>query len=250
MAEKANVSRSEATSEAIDEDCPECGKPLRLKLGRYGRFISCSGYPDCNYARPIDGPREAPEPVGRDCPDCGKPLVYRQGRYGRFISCSGYPGCKYLESLNAAKSTGVGCPQCGSGELVEKRSRYGKIFYSCNTYPKCKYAVWGEPVAHACPRCAWPVLYRKSTKRRGEELVCPQADCAFHFPEQAETAEIEELLNSYQPPEAKAADEVAKTPAKKPARGKKPPAATKKSAPAKSPARARATRKKSSPAKV
>lgn len=248
LEEKANVSRSEATSEAIDENCPDCGKPLRLKLGRYGRFISCSGYPECNYARPIDGPREAPEPVGRDCPDCGKALVYRQGRYGRFISCSGYPSCKYLESLTAAKSTGVTCPECGSGELVEKRSRYGKIFYSCNTYPKCKYAVWGEPVARACPRCAWPVLYRKSTKRRGEELVCPQGDCAFHFPEQAEAAEITELLQDYQAPEPKDADEKAAGTGKPSARRSKSATPAKK--PAKKTASARATRKKPSPAKV
>ncbi|MEL5848059.1 MAG: type I DNA topoisomerase [Candidatus Igneacidithiobacillus chanchocoensis] len=238
LEEKANVSRSEATSEAIDEDCPQCGKPLRLKLGRYGRFISCSGYPECNYARPIDGPREAPEPVGRDCPECGKELVYRQGRYGRFISCSGYPSCKYLESLQAVKSTGVTCPQCQSGELVEKRSRYGKIFYSCNTYPKCNYAVWGEPIARACPRCSWPVLYKKSTKRRGEELICPQADCAFHFPEAAEPAEIHELLQIYQPPEPKEE-------AEKPAKSAKTTARRGKAAPKKA-----SSRKKSTVAKV
>lgn len=248
LEEKANISRSEATSEAIDENCPECGKPLRLKLGRYGRFISCSGYPDCNYARPIDGPREAPEPVGRDCPDCGKALVYRQGRYGRFISCSGYPSCKYLESLNTPKSTGVTCPDCGSGELVEKRSRYGKVFYSCNTYPKCKYAVWGEPVARACPRCTWPVMYKKSTKRRGEELVCPQADCAFHFPEAAEPTEIEELLRDYLPPEPKAEEERADNSAKKGAR--RSPSTAKKASSSKKSAGAKSTRKKSSPAKV
>ncbi|WP_308389778.1 type I DNA topoisomerase [Acidithiobacillus sp. AMEEHan] len=248
LEEKANISRSEATSEAIDENCPECGKPLRLKLGRYGRFISCSGYPDCNYARPIDGPREAPEPVGRDCPDCGKALVYRQGRYGRFISCSGYPSCKYLESLSTPKSTGVTCPDCGSGELVEKRSRYGKVFYSCNTYPKCKYAVWGEPIARSCPRCAWPVLYRKSTKRRGEELVCPQADCAFHFPEATEASEIAELLRDYLPPEPKAEKERADSSAKKGAR--RSSSAAKKASSGKKPASARAAQKKSSPAKV
>ncbi|MDD3759984.1 MAG: type I DNA topoisomerase [Acidithiobacillus sp.] len=248
LEDKANISRSEATSEAIDENCPECGKPLRLKLGRYGRFISCSGYPDCNYARPIDGPREAPEPVGRDCPDCGKALVYRQGRYGRFISCSGYPSCKYLESLSTPKSTGVTCPACGSGELVEKRSRYGKTFYSCNTYPKCKYAVWGEPVARACPRCAWPVLYKKSTKRRGEELVCPQADCAFHFPEAAAPVEIEELLRDYVAPEPKAEEEAADGKPKKAAR--RSPATAKKTSSSKKSASAKSTRKKSSPAKV
>lgn len=198
--EKANVSRAEATSEAMDENCPECGKPLFLRLGRHGRFVACSGYPDCTYTRPVDGPREAPEPVGRDCPDCGKPLVYKTGRYGRFISCSGYPECKHIEPLTQPKSSGVICPQCGEGELVEKRSRYGKVFYSCNTYPKCTYAVWGPPVAKACPRCAWPIMIEKSGKRLGEQLACPQPECGFHFQVTDSEAEIAALLANYTPP--------------------------------------------------
>ncbi|WP_414040537.1 type I DNA topoisomerase [Acidithiobacillus sp. M4-SHS-6] len=198
--EKANVSRAEATSEALDEACPQCGKPLFLKLGRHGRFVACSGYPDCNYTRPVDGPREAPEPVGRDCPECGKPLVYKTGRYGRFISCSGYPECKHIEPLTQPKSSGVTCPQCGEGELVEKRSRYGKVFYSCNTYPKCTYAVWGPPVAKACPRCAWPIMIEKRGKRLGEQLACPRAECGFHFQVSASEAEIAALLEGYTPP--------------------------------------------------
>ncbi len=203
LEEKANVSRQEATSEALDEDCPECGKKLLVKLGRHGRFIACSGFPECHYARPLDGPRDAPEPVGRDCPDCGQPLVYKTGRYGRFISCSAYPQCKYIEALNKPKGTGITCPQCKVGELVEKRSRYGKIFYSCDTYPKCSYALWGPPLQRPCPRCGWPILYQKSTKRRGEELVCPQAECAFHFPAAAEDAEVQRLLADYTPPPPK-----------------------------------------------
>ncbi|MBU2842211.1 MULTISPECIES: type I DNA topoisomerase [Acidithiobacillus] len=213
--EKANVSRAEATSEAMDENCPECGKPLFLRLGRHGRFVACSGYPDCKYTRPVDGPREAPEPVGRDCPDCGKPLVYKTGRYGRFISCSGYPECKHIEPLTQPKSSGVTCPQCGEGELVEKRSRYGKVFYSCNTYPKCTYAVWGPPVAKACPRCAWPIMIEKSGKRLGEQLACPQPECGFHFQVTASEAEIAALLVDYTPPPPR---EKRAAPAKAPAR--------------------------------
>ena len=198
--EKAHVSRTEATSEALDEACPQCGKPLFLRLGRHGRFVACSGYPECNYTRPVDGPREPAEPVGRDCPDCGKPLVYKTGRYGRFISCSGYPECKHIEPLTQPKSSGVTCPHCGEGELVEKRSRYGKSFYSCNTYPKCSYAVWGPPVARPCPRCAWPIMIEKSGKRLGEQLACPQSECAFHFPVNASDTEIAAMLPGYTPP--------------------------------------------------
>ncbi len=239
--EKANVSRAEATSEALEETCPQCGKPLFLRLGRHGRFVACSGYPECNYTRPVEGPREPDEPVGRDCPDCGKPLVYKTGRYGRFISCSGYPECKHIEPLTQPKSSGVTCPQCGEGDLVEKRSRYGKVFYSCSTYPKCTYAVWGPPVARPCPRCGWPIMIEKSGKRLGEQLACPQSECAFHFPVNASDAEIAALLPGYTPPPprekranpAKKAAPVRKTTAKaakKPAKAKTTSAAAKKPA--------------------
>ncbi|OYV80793.1 MAG: DNA topoisomerase I, partial [Acidithiobacillus ferrivorans] len=238
--EKANVSRTEATSEALDEACPQCGKPLFLRLGRHGRFVACSGYPECNYTRPVDGPREPAEPVGRDCPDCGKPLVYKTGRYGRFISCSGYPECKHIEPLTQPKSSGVICPQCGEGELVEKRSRYGKIFYSCNTYPKCSYAVWGPPIARACPRCAWPIMIEKSGKRLGEQLACPQSECAFHFPVNASDAEIAAMLPDYTPPPPR---EKRAPPAKKVAPARK--ATAKKPVKAKTPAAKKTTSSKS-----
>ncbi|MHB8265316.1 MAG: DNA topoisomerase family protein, partial [Acidithiobacillus ferrivorans] len=105
-----------------------------------------------------------------------------------------------MEPLTQPKSSGVTCPQCGEGELVEKRSRYGKIFYSCNTYPKCNYALWGPPVARACPRCAWPIMIEKSGKRFGEQLACPQSECAFHFPANASDTEIAAMLSDYTPP--------------------------------------------------
>ncbi len=248
LQEKATVSRSEATSEALDETCPQCGKPLLLRLGRYGRFISCSSYPDCTYTRPLEGPRETPEPVGRDCPECGKSLVYRSGRYGRFISCSGYPQCKYLENLQPAKSTGVTCPACGTGELVEKRSRFGKTFFSCSTYPKCSYAVWGEPVQRPCPRCAWPVLYKKTTKRRGDELVCPQSGCAFHFPETASQEEIAALLATHTPPVPRNSGDTAASREKSPRKSsRRTGAATSAGAPATRPKSPKKTVRKKSP---
>jgi DNA topoisomerase-1 len=243
--EKANVSRAEATSEALEEACPQCGKPLFLRLGRHGRFVACSGYPECNYTRPVDGPREPAEPVGRDCPDCGKPLVYKTGRYGRFISCSGYPECKHIEPLTQPKSSGVTCPQCGEGELVEKRSRYGKVFYSCNTYPKCTYAVWGPPVARPCPRCGWPIMIEKSGKRLGEQLACPQSECAFHFPVNASDAEIAAMLPDYTPPpprEKRAPPAKRAAPARKTtAKTAKKPATEATAAAAKKPAKAKTT---------
>ena len=74
------------------------------------------------------------------------------------------------------------CPECGKGTLLKRKSRRGKIFYSCSTYPECKYAVWNEPIAEACPRCDWPILTLKSTRRSGVEKVCPQKECGFAEP--------------------------------------------------------------------
>ena len=180
-----NVKRSDVTQEKIDEKCPKCGGQLSIRLGRNGRFIGCTHYPDCDYTRNLndDGSAGAePEKVGRDCPECGSELVFKQGRYGRFIGCSGYPKCRHIEPLEKPKDTGVECPKCHKGTLMQRKSRRGKIFYSCSTYPKCDYAVWNEPVAEPCPQCGWPILTIKTTKRRGTEKVCPQQDCSFAEP--------------------------------------------------------------------
>ncbi len=180
-----NVKRSDVTQEKLDENCPKCGSPLSIRLGRNGRFIGCTGYPECDYTRNLNDDASAPlepEKVGRACPECGEDLVIKQGRYGKFIGCSGYPKCRHIEPLEKPKDTGVGCPKCGKGTLMQRKSRRGKIFYSCSTYPKCDYAVWNQPIAEPCPRCGWPVLTIKTTKRRGTEKVCPQQDCSFAEP--------------------------------------------------------------------
>jgi metallo-beta-lactamase family protein len=110
------------------------------------------------------------------------PLAIKVGRYGKFIGCTGYPDCRHIEPLHKPESTGVGCPECGEGELVKRRSRRGKFFYSCSRYPKCRYALWNPPLAEPCPECRWPLLTVKTTKRRGTEKVCPQKDCGFAVP--------------------------------------------------------------------
>ncbi len=180
-----NVERKDVTQEAMDEDCPKCGKPLSIRLGRRGRFIGCSGYPECDYTRNLNDDSEAaaPEVVeGRTCPQCDGPLIIRQGRYGKFIGCGNYPKCKYIEPLEKPTDTQVACPECKKGTLLKRKSRYGKIFYSCSTYPECKYAVWNEPLNEPCPTCQWPILTLKTTKRRGTEKVCPQKECDYSEP--------------------------------------------------------------------
>jgi len=178
------VAQGEATTEALDENCPECGRPLAVKLGRRGKFIACTGFKDgCKYTRPLarDGETEAAEPVLSEekCDKCQAPMLIKDGRYGKYLACSAYPACKNIQPLVKPKGTGVACPECKDGELTEKKSRYGKLFYSCNRYPKCKYAVWDPPVAVPCPKCAHPVTVDKTTKRDGTYRKCPQDGCGW-----------------------------------------------------------------------
>lgn len=177
------VQRSDVTQELMDENCPKCGKQLSSRLGRSGRFIGCTGYPECDYTRNINGEETTasePEKVeGRQCPQCESDLIYRIGKYGKFIGCSSYPKCKHIESLEQPENTGVDCPQCQKGEILTRKSRRGKVFYSCSEYPKCDYALWNEPLKEACPNCQWPILTIKTTKSKGTEKVCPQKDCGF-----------------------------------------------------------------------
>lgn len=178
-----NVQRKDVTQEALDEKCPKCGKELSIRLGKRGRFVGCSGYPDCDYTRNMEGETTTASEVevisDRKCPDCGSDLHIKFGRYGKFIGCSSYPKCKHIEPLEKPFDTGVECPQCHEGHLLKRKSRFGKIFYSCGRYPDCNYAIWNEPLNEPCPKCAWPLLTVKVTKRRGTEKVCPRKECGF-----------------------------------------------------------------------
>ncbi|MDK4534191.1 type I DNA topoisomerase [Kingella kingae] len=193
VVEKEGIERAKFTTEELDETCPQCGNhKLQIKFGRAGRFVACAGYPECSYTRNVNETAEqAAERVakevaeqaeleGRECPKCGSQLVYKTSRSGsKFIGCANYPKCKHVEPLEKPKDTGVTCPQCGKGHLVERKSRFGTTFYSCDCYPDCKYAVNHEPLNEPCPQCGWKVTMRKVTKRWGVERVCPQKECGW-----------------------------------------------------------------------
>ncbi len=179
---EGEVNKSDLTTEATDEKCPECGQPLVVKLGKRGKFIACSGFKEgCKYTRNIDqeGGTEVAEPVVSDekCEKCGAAMLVKDGRFGKYLACSGYPACKNIQPLIKPKSTGVVCPECKEGELTEKKSRFGKLFYSCNRYPQCKFALWDLPVEQPCPKCGFPLLVKKIYKRKGEFLKCPKEGC-------------------------------------------------------------------------
>ncbi|CDZ75829.1 DNA topoisomerase 1 [Legionella massiliensis] len=177
------VQRKDVTTETLEEACPKCGKPLAIRLGKRGRFIGCTGYPECDYTQDLsntEGEKSEPDIVeGRNCPDCGSALHIKTGRYGRFIGCSNYPECKHIEPLEKPADTGVECPKCHSAKILKRKSRKGKIFYSCGSYPKCDYALWNEPIDKPCPQCAWPLLTVKETKRSGRQIICPHEGCGY-----------------------------------------------------------------------
>ena len=172
------VQRKDVTSEAMDEKCELCGHQLLIRLGKNGRFVGCSNYPDCKYTRPLEASPDAPQDptpeLDRKCPKCNHDLAYKVGRYGRFIGCTNYPECRHIESLNPPKELEVTCPKCNENKMVQKRSRKGKIFFACNGYPKCKYAVWDEPVAKQCPECKWPIMTQKTPAKSAPYLLCPE----------------------------------------------------------------------------
>ncbi len=153
-----SVKKSDVTEVATDRICPKCGRPVVIKLGRYGRFYSCTGFAKgkkgqpvpagaCDYSEPLEGQKEPQLEIleGEMCPDCGKPLAKRRGRFGPFVGCTGYPDCKYIKKTH--EKTGVVCPDCGKGELVRRRGRGRSLFYGCERYPACTYTARELPAA-------------------------------------------------------------------------------------------------------
>tara|TARA_Y200000002_G_scaffold368997_2_gene362670 strand:+ start:3671 stop:5926 length:2256 start_codon:yes stop_codon:yes gene_type:complete len=166
-----SVSRQDATEIALDENCPECTKPLVRKLSKAGTFIACTGYPDCRYTRNENEENE--EKLDKQCPECEHPLTYKYGRYGKFIGCTNYPDCKYIEKMPDVVID-VTCPKCNEGKFIQRKSRRGSTFYACNRFPKCKNAISHEPVSQSCEQCNHPIMMRKETKKNGIQFVCPE----------------------------------------------------------------------------
>jgi len=159
----------------LEEVCPECGKTLVIKEGRFGRFKACSGYPDCQYKQSM-GKKEA-KPLEEKCPKCGSQLVMRHGKYGAFAACSNYPQCKYIKK--ESQDTGIACPAGCGGTLLKKKTKKGKYFHGCSNFPKCKYATWDEPVAKPCPVCGRDFVLRKNTMKGKPYLYCSDENCSY-----------------------------------------------------------------------
>lgn len=173
-----NVKREETPT---DLKCPQCDKPVVLKWGRNGRFAACQGYPECRFTSEFvqneTGIRLVDKPTTDEkCVNCSEPMVVKTGRFGRFLACSAYPKCKTTKAI----TTGISCPECKEGQLTEKRTRFGKVFYSCTRYPDCKYAIWDRPLANQpCPQCQHPFLTEHFTKKDGVQIRCPNKECGY-----------------------------------------------------------------------
>jgi len=172
---EGEISKKDVAEQVTDQVCEKCGKPMVIKIGRYGKFMACTGFPACRNSKPLPGSESAAaekQLVDEKCPKCGSPMMIRHGRFGEFISCSNYPECKTTKPL--LKKVGVKCPSCKEGDMVEKKTRGGKMFYACSRYPDCKFAMWARPTGEICPDCGALVVFAKADMVR-----CSNKECHF-----------------------------------------------------------------------
>ncbi|MFA6492982.1 MAG: type I DNA topoisomerase [Patescibacteria group bacterium] len=159
-------------SEESDEDCPKCGKKLKIKLGRFGKFLACSSFPECKFTKPLGqigiSDEKKAQLAEEKCPKCGKEMTFKEGKFGQFLACSGYPECKTTKNIEIVAA--APCPNCG-GKLLRKNTRKRKVFWGCGNYPKCKTAFWEEPTDQKCQKCGSIIL-----KDRNGKLKCSQCD--------------------------------------------------------------------------
>jgi DNA topoisomerase-1 len=149
--------------EETSEVCDKCGRPMVIRWGRFGRFLACSGYPQCKNSRRLAQQEEAPQVTDEVCHICGKPMVIRRGRYGPFLACSDYPTCRGTRRLLA--KVGVACPECG-GDIVAKPSKRGRTFYGCSNYPRCRFTTWSRPLTEPCPQCGGVIVAQAGRKAK------------------------------------------------------------------------------------
>jgi len=162
-----------------EQICPNCGKQMALKTSRFGsQFLGCSGYPECKTTMPLTKDQKpVPEdrPSEEVCEKCSSPMVIKYGPYGDYLACTNQD-CKTKKRFE--KKTGVKCPKedC-DGDIIQKKSRYGKIFYGCNKYPNCNFALWNEPNGEKCPECK-SMLVNKYLKK-GNKVACSSKECKY-----------------------------------------------------------------------
>ena len=164
-----------AQVEETDEVCEKCDQPMIIKWGRFGKFMACTGYPECKNTKDLGGKGDSEDGAKDDevegnCDKCESPLIMKRGRFGKFIACSNYPECKFTKAIGL----GITCPEeACEGEIAARRSKKGRTFYGCTKYPDCKFTSWDKPVAEACPECKNPFLIEKWKKNEDPSTLCP-----------------------------------------------------------------------------
>ncbi len=163
--------------------CPNCGKPMVLRIGKNGsQFLGCSGYPDCKTMMSLNALSEQtddeqtnePEICEEKCEKCGSDMIFKTGPYGKYMECTN-ENCKHRKPYR--KSTGVKCPKCGQGTIVERKSKRGTIFYGCDKYPDCDFVLWNEPTGETCPECG--SLLVKKVLKKGDVITCSNIKCHY-----------------------------------------------------------------------
>ena len=171
--------------EETDEICDKCSQPMIVKWGRFGKFMACSGYPDCKNTKQIakegsDGKAVSESTtVEGACDKCQSSLILKVGRFGKFIACSNYPDCKFTKPIDL----GIGCPKddC-KGKIAARRSKKGRMFYGCTAYPNCDFVSWDKPVSEPCPKCNNVYTVEKWKKDEGTSIICPESECDYKKP--------------------------------------------------------------------
>jgi DNA topoisomerase-1 len=167
----ALASEAPPVTQPTDEVCDQCGKPMVIRWGKAGRFLACTGFPECRSTRPVEGVGEPLPVIEETCPQCDAAMVARHGRFGPFLACTRYPECKGTRRLQV--KTGAACPRCG-GDVVERRTRKGRTFYGCAKYPSCEFTTWNQPLPTPCPKCGGLLVAdRQRQAQSGETDVAP-----------------------------------------------------------------------------
>ena len=162
-----------------------------LRIGKNGsQFLGCSGYPDCKTMMSLNALSEEslqeqsnePEVCEEKCEKCGSDMIFKIGPYGKYMECTNET-CKHRKPYR--KSTGVKCPKCGEGMIVERKSKRGTIFYGCDKYPDCDFTLWNEPTGETCPECG--SLLVKKVLKKGDVIACSSMKC--HYKKDVEAIE-------------------------------------------------------------
>jgi DNA topoisomerase-1 len=153
----SKAAEAPAIQEQTNETCHECGAPMVIRWGRFGKFLACSRYPECKGSRPLSHEEEQQAVTDEKCPECGADMTVKMGRFGRFLACTRYPECKGSKPF--LTKIGIDCPECG-GSLVQRkaRGRGGRVFYGCSNYPTCNFTSWSRPQPEPCPTCGYLVV--------------------------------------------------------------------------------------------